>query len=149
MVHGIEENDNENTDALVVNMFNDKLNIGDFNVHEIQRSHRLGPKLQRRNLRSARPNIRPIIVKFTNYRKRQDVFKSKRSLKGTNLVITENLTHRRYSLLKASITKLGQGKVWPYDGRILTKVNNQIIPTNTLEHLDELFICYVYPCSIT
>ena len=40
-------------------------------------------------------NPRPVIVKFTSYEPRRAVFTSKRKLKGTHIVITENLTSRR------------------------------------------------------
>ena len=46
----------------------------------------------------ARPQ--PIIVKFTSYRARQDVFMAKRRLTGTKVVITENLTRRRIDFSK-------------------------------------------------
>ena len=47
---------------------------------------------------SYRPH--PIIVKFTSYETRRRVFTAKRKLKGTKLVVTENLTKRRSELLK-------------------------------------------------
>ena len=59
----------------------------------IDRAHRLGTPDSNVRKDGARPQ--PIIVKFTSYRARQDVFMAKRRLKGTKVVITENLTRRR------------------------------------------------------
>ena len=53
LMHGVEEGNSENTDDLVVAVINNDLGI-DITVHEIERSHRLGPINNRRNLRSVR-----------------------------------------------------------------------------------------------
>ena len=53
------------------------------------RSHRLG------RLTGEARNLRPIIVKLTLYVPRQDIFMSKRQLKGSKITITESLTKRR------------------------------------------------------
>ena len=74
LIHGVEENDSEKPDALVLNVINNDLGIANINITEIQRSHRLGPKKSQRNLRSSKMFYRPIIVRFSNYRTRQKVF---------------------------------------------------------------------------
>ena len=76
----------ENTDALVLNVFKNKLNLN-LSYHDISRSHRVGKP------RDGRP--RPIIVKFVSYRRKREVFSCKKKLKGTDLTITEDLTAQR------------------------------------------------------
>ena len=66
-------------------------------------------------------------IKFTRYDSRGEVFANKRKLKGSNVMITENLTVKRYELLKKCIAKLGKGNVWSYDGRITTKKGDSYV----------------------
>ena len=53
-------------------------------------------------------------------------------------MITENLTKKRYILLKKSIEKFGKGNVWTYDGRVTTKINNEYVVINNEDDLDGL-----------
>ena len=79
LFHGVEGKNNEDTDNLVLGIINTNLGVK-FSLDDIQRSHQLGPKTNRRTTRSAKPSSRLIIFKISNYRKRQQVFKSKRKL---------------------------------------------------------------------
>ena len=93
LFHGIDEkegNVKENTDNLVIDIIKSKLQINDFSLVDIQRSHRLGPKKPGRNLRSTQDIKRPIIVRFASWRVRNKVFKTKKELKGSKISITEN-----------------------------------------------------------
>ena len=65
----------------------------------IDRSHRMG-RTSPESAGTRKP--RPMIVKFTSYEPRRAIFTSKRKLKGTHIVITENLTRRRVDLLRKS-----------------------------------------------
>ena len=53
LIHGIQENDRENTDELALKVINNGIALSNIQQCEIQRSHRLGPNFnQKRNLRS-------------------------------------------------------------------------------------------------
>ena len=80
----------------MLDLCNNKLGIA-IGPECIDRAHRLGTPDSTVHKDGARPQ--PIIVKLTSYRARQDVFMAKRRLKGTKVVITENLTRRRIDLL--------------------------------------------------
>ena len=69
LVHGIPENPGECTDDLVLNVFNKKLKVA-INTSNLDRSHRLGRRSPNKN--------RPIIVKFSTYNARSQVFKVKK-----------------------------------------------------------------------
>ena len=134
LFHGIPENVNEKTDDIALEIMNTDLGLNDVAECEIQRSHRLGQKVtERRNLRSnaATAHPRPIIVRFSNFKTRMRVFKNKKSLKGQNISITENLTRLRVELLKKAGAKYGRDKVWTHEGRIMTKFNDQYITINS------------------
>ena len=120
LFHGVEEKDNEDTDNLVLGIINTNLGVK-LSLDDIQRSHRLGPKTNKRTTRSAKASTCPIIFKFSNYPKRQEVFKAKRKLKGLNIYLSENLPLKRYELYQASIKKFGRGEVWTIKGRVAMK----------------------------
>ena len=136
LIHGVQESDDENTDELALAIINNDIGLNNTNINEIQRSHRLGPKKNQRNLRSNKTSNRPIIVRFTNYSTRRMVFKAKRNLKGKNISLSENLTQSRYNLYLSAINKFGRGKVWTNEGRITTKVNDRYVTINSVKDLE-------------
>ena len=98
---------------------------------DISRCHRVGPK-------SIQSSKRAILVKFTNYRVRARVMSAKKTLKGTNIFVTEYLTKNRASLaFKAREAKRAKNiyDTWTYDGKIIIKtLEGKIVEIkNTLE----------------
>ena len=74
-------------------------------------------------------NTRPrhTIVRFARMRKRMEVFRNKKNLKGKKITITESLTTMRVSLLERARKKYGVGNVWTTERRILTSIDGEII----------------------
>ena len=134
LIHGVPEEVNEMTDAICCKIIKEKLNI-DMTVDDIARSHRLGPVKTKIATRNSKSFPMPIFVIFVSLRKRLEVYRSKRDLKGSNLVITENLTKKRYELYRDSMKKLGKANVWTSDGRILCKSGNSIIVISSHDDL--------------
>ena len=116
VVHGIPET-KDHTGEAVLHVFNDQLDVR-VTPHCIDRSHRLG----RFQPSSNKP--RPVIVKFVSYETRRQVFSAKRRLKGSNIVITENLTKRRSELLNRTRTQPDVRCAWTNDGRIVCLLEN-------------------------
>jgi hypothetical protein len=115
-IFGVPEQKNENTDEVVSNICKNKLGI-DVPAHLIDCSHRLPGR---------EPYHRPIIVKFISRNTKKNVFTKKRLLKGSNIVITEDLTKLRYQLMKNASKKFGPKNVWSSDGKIFVKLDNSI-----------------------
>ena len=126
LLHGIEENDNEDTNHVVVETINNNLGL-EMKIENLQRSHRLGPRENTRNTRNTRTKPRAIIFRFRDFSWRKDVFYAKKKLKGKGISISENLTKRRYALYKNAINKFGFGNVWTVEGRIKTKINKRTV----------------------
>ena len=80
----------------------------------IDRSHRLG---RATGGISGGGKPRPIILKFVSYQDRSAVFARKKQLKGTKIVITENLTKRRAELLAKARATASVKATWTADGR--------------------------------
>ncbi len=78
-------------------------------------------------------NPRPVIVKFTSYEPRRAIFTSRRKLKGTHIVITENLTRRRVDLLRTARDTPNVEASLTSDGRIVCLLTNGLNVTVTNE----------------
>ena len=90
LIHGIEEDQVEVTDDIVVNMLQDKLEL-EISKKDIDRSHRIGKQSPRKK--------RPIIVKFVHYNDHQKAYSNKKRLKVSRVSITESLTAYRMGQL--------------------------------------------------
>lgn len=111
-VYGIDETDGENTDEVLLHFFNNKLKVP-LTLREIDRSHRTGKTI------GDKP--RSIIVKFTSYRWRSQIFNQKKLPKATKFVIKEDLTKYRAGVLQEAIKTFRRSNVWTHDGRIVIK----------------------------
>ena len=81
--NGVKENphETEDVDEIVLDVISQKLGVKISSNDDIQRCHRLKTRRPRHSP-VERQSPRPIIIKFVSYRKRQEVFTSKRSSKG-------------------------------------------------------------------
>ncbi|KAK5645688.1 hypothetical protein RI129_004152 [Pyrocoelia pectoralis] len=115
---------NENTDRIIIDLCKDKLNI-DLKPEAIDCSHRLYAK---------EGNHKPILVKFTSKNSKNLVYKNKSKLKGSKIVIKEDLTKLRHQLFKETVKKFDK-PVWTTDGKILVNINNSIKHVKTFADL--------------
>ena len=114
------EQTDENTDEMVLQLIHQKLNIRDFPIWLISRSHRVG---QKRN--DGTP--RPILVKFISYRAREQVFKARRLL-PQGVYVNEDLTQATAQLAYQARQLRRNGLIdetWTYDGRVFIKKNGR------------------------
>ena len=114
-IFGVVESDGENTSELVMELARNNLQVN-IEQSDIDRSHRIGRSHER-------GHPRDIIVKFTSYRVRDMVIKNRKKLKGTKIVIKEDLTRANHNLLRSTITHPSVSSAWSKDGVIfaLTK----------------------------
>ena len=109
-------------------------------LDDIERTHRLGgPRKQEEGLEPAAS--RPIIVKFCSYRKRQEVFARKKLLKGSGLVLMENLTQTRFNLFRKVKEVVGLKNCWTSDGRIyaVRQQDQKVVVITKIEDLGSLY----------
>lgn len=118
--YGIPEQPQEKAEETIINLCKTKLNIN-INETEIDICHRLA---------SREGGTRPIIVKFCRRFTKQHIYNNKSKLKGSKIVIREDLTVRRVGILKAAIKECGVGKVWTSQGKILCIVNGKVVQIN-------------------
>ena len=119
LVHGVEEEQNEDTDKIVIKLIRDTLEE-DVSLEDLDRTHRIGSP------RNSSGKTRPIIIKFARYNVRRRVFSNKKKLKGKPASITESLTKFRVEKLQEAREVYRRENVWTYDGRILYKDDGKI-----------------------
>lgn len=119
-IYGIGEDKNANLKQFVEETFSSKLGIK-FNLLECYRSGKL-------NVFANQP--RAVKVRFENTNQRNIVFLNKRKLKESNIVVVEELTKNKYTLMLAAKEKFGQRKVWSTGGNIYTMVDGSIVQLN-------------------
>ena len=112
-MQGIAEINDGNTDNLVLQTINEKLDV------DIDRSHRIGRKKDEQR-------SKPTIVKLTRYNTRKNVFARKKKLKGTGVSTTESLTAKRMRQLNKAREEHSFTNVWTTDCSILFKPPNKI-----------------------
>ncbi|CAG9790337.1 unnamed protein product [Diatraea saccharalis] len=124
LLHGVQEQANEDLSQLMVRFVVDKLGVNEFTLKDIKRRHRMG---QSRN-NSDKP--RPIIIKFEHAAIRDQVWFSKAKLKGSGATVLEFLTQSRRSTFIAAREKFGVNRCWTQEGII-----HVLSPDNTRHRL--------------
>lgn len=109
---GFEERKGEDLTAIVKKTFLDKLKLQRNDV-QIDYCHRMKTNTKR---------AKPVIVHFSSVQSRDLIFKNKSKLKGTRLVITEDLTKTNYALFKRSMDRMGSRDVWTLNGNVYAKL---------------------------
>ncbi|XP_066143079.1 uncharacterized protein [Euwallacea fornicatus] len=129
VVHGMKEN--RDTVYRAQNEFCDmvKRNMG---IHitpgDIDFCYRMGPPQDNRS--------RPLVVAFVNRWIRNDIFNSKRLLKGTGMLVFENLIYERLVLFRKVRALVGVKNCWTRRGKIFVALDGekkQITDINELE----------------
>ena len=134
VVNNLPHETNTTDEQAFINLCENRINIGAENVSliksKISNVHRFSNKKQDTdaNIQAAnnvgRP--RPLVVKFTDPKYRDIVYKKKKALKNSGIVITEFLTRKRSALLKACFDSIpGKNEdrsIWTDNGRILVKL---------------------------
>lgn len=119
-IYGLHEkknkNDIEDLNLLVTQMFQSKLDLKDINLVNC---YRVGPALNNKD--------RATVVTFDSLKQRNIVFLNKKRLKGSKMIIVEELTRSRYELMSLAREKLGKNMVWSSNGKIFTRVDDKKI----------------------
>ncbi|CAH1106055.1 unnamed protein product [Psylliodes chrysocephalus] len=130
--YGIKENEGERCTDVLMDFFMNKMKLKLENSC-IESCFRLERKVGNKD--------RPVMVKFSVKFCKDLVFKNKKLLKQTKIVIREDLSQEQQNIIKETLKKVGsRGKVWTMSGNIFLKLNDneQIIKINELEDT-ELF----------
>ena len=139
VLSGVEENphETEDVDEIVLDVFSQKLAVEILTNNDIRRCYKLKSRRPRHST-VERQSPRPIIIKFVSYRKRQEVFISKKKLKGSRLVLTESLTATRQAVLAKAKQAFEVRNCWTNDGRIYISAGEKVSVITSEKELREL-----------
>ncbi|KAK9744215.1 hypothetical protein QE152_g7856, partial [Popillia japonica] len=101
-IYGVPEHDKENINTTITGLCHSKLGA-ELSEDMIDCCHRLPGK---------QPNHRPILVKFVSRDIKKRVYANKKKLKGSKIVIREDLTAYNNQLIREAATKFGVRSVW-------------------------------------
>ena len=93
----------------------------DIESRDIEAVHRVG------KIRSGEQPPRGIIIRFISRRVRDTVMTARKSLKGTKIIIVEDLTPRTHSLLKDVHMHPLCAQVWTKFGQVIAKTTRGVI----------------------
>lgn len=113
LIHGIMPTEKENLYSEVCNILCSRLRA-DVNIKDISVCYRIGKTSKNKNSQIARP----VLVKFIHEWKRDCIYRDKKKLKGSGLVISEMLTPTKYKLLREVKSRVGKEKCWTWQGNV-------------------------------
>lgn len=116
-VFGITESRGEDLERKVVDVINSKLEAN-ISVADIEQCYRINSTSNN----SGKPA--PIFLRFSRLKYKETLLRDRKRLKGTDIVITEDLMPGVYELFKNARKELGRRKVWTLNGRIFTMSGN-------------------------
>lgn len=114
---GFKEQSDEHLMDNVVKLLNEKMNCN-INSHDIVSVYRTG------TIRNDKP--RHVVIKFCDNACKMKIYNNKKSLKGTGLVLKEDLIHSRVLMVQKASDKYGFKNVWTINGIIFAKTNNGV-----------------------
>lgn len=111
-LYGVPEEAGENTNVLVLDIFNSTLNVN-LSTTDIDRTHRIG--------RTSEKKPRAIIIKFVSYQSKSLVYLNKKKFKGSKIVLREDLTRKRLDVYMEAVSRYGLRRVNTRDGKIVVR----------------------------
>lgn len=110
LIHGVPEATEEDPGDTIRSILQQKIDASSECLSDIRVTHRLGAKGTK---------TRPILVRFSTLKARQEVWELKKKLKGTGITASEFLTKPRHDVFIAARKHFGMENVWSTDGRIV------------------------------
>lgn len=126
-IFGVFEDDRENVEEKVLDIVNNKIQVP-IQAGDIDRCHRVAKRIDGK--------IRPILVKFTNYKFKSQVLLNRKNLKGSEIFVAEDLTKNRLNLLYETRNAFEKKNVWTVDGTVFVFHNNK---KNIIKNSNDIF----------
>lgn len=129
-IFGIPEKQRENTNNLVWEIIHNNMKLTNIRMEDIEKIHRIGVSKS-----AGKP--RAILVSFVNHSIREAVYKHKSKLRGTKIIIQEDLPVERLEIYKKACEEFNYKNVWSSNGTIFIKYENKITKLHTQEQFVE------------
>ncbi|CAH1163372.1 unnamed protein product [Phaedon cochleariae] len=116
-IFNLKETQNEDTRTEVMRILNNKMSLN-LSDADIQLCYRIGKGQGNKS--------RGIFLKLKQLTTKQTIYGKKKLLKGTNIVVREDLTTLRVNMMNEAIGKLGLKNVWTENGKIYVNKDSKI-----------------------
>lgn len=104
-IYGIREKENED----IVDTLKRETKL-EFLKENIEYAYRMG--------KTTADGCRAIFVRFTQQKYKLEIINNRKNLRGTKIIIADDLTKRTHEILKEAVAKLGKKNVWCMNGKI-------------------------------
>lgn len=131
-IFNYKETERENLKQDIIKFLKEKMAIN-INNADIELCYRVGKKTE------ARGKARGVFMKLRTYEMKQIIYGKKKLLKGTGVVVREDLTSVRLKMLNKAIEKTSLQNVWTNEGNIFVNFKNKICTLRSSEDYDKLF----------
>ncbi|CAG9812893.1 unnamed protein product [Phaedon cochleariae] len=128
-IFNLREMSKENTRTELIDLFNSKMGMK-LKSEDIEICYRVGKQNNKHS--------RCTYLKLSNIAVKQNIYAKKKMLKGTGIVVKEDLTKKKVDLVNQIAEKIGFKNVWPENGKIYVFHNERtqlITSTNNLQEL--------------
>uniref|UniRef100_A0A0A9XWU1 Uncharacterized protein n=1 Tax=Lygus hesperus TaxID=30085 RepID=A0A0A9XWU1_LYGHE len=124
-------------ESAVVNVINNQVKpTTPIDSSHIVRVRRVGKFDVPKGSSVARP--RPVIVTFVKHTSRMDLMRNKKNLKGSGLMITEDLTPMRRKILHAAFERFSPKQVWSANGIIKFNHKGKIYSSSSMKEFEDV-----------
>lgn len=128
-IFNMDEKPAEETKTELIKLINTKMDIN-IKPDDIEACFRVGTKKKQER--------RGIYLKLSSLPIKQIIYANKKMLKGTGIVIKEDLTKARLDLVNQIAEKIGLKNVWTQNGKIFVFINDRKQLINTYDDLINL-----------
>lgn len=125
----MEEKQREDTKNEVIQLIKDKMMVN-LKPEDIEFCYRIGTEGSKKR--------RGIYLKFSSLSLRQAIYGKKNTLKGTGIVIKEDLTKSRLALVNKLSDKLGLKNVWTQNGKIFVFLDKKVHSIRNLDDINKI-----------
>lgn len=129
-IYGIEENE-RNSGKSLIELLRTKTKLN-FTEEAIESVYRIGNTTQN--------GQRAIFVKFSHVHYKEEIMQKRGALKGTKIIICDDLTKYRHEILKEAVAKLGKRNVFCLGGKVFYKRGSNKYILNRVEDLKRVEI---------
>lgn len=133
-MYGVKEKRGETLSEVVSKLLVDKNVLDNETGSQDLSCYRIGL------LKPGNKKPRPIMIKFRDENQRNLVYSNKRNLKGSKMVLTEDLIKSRYDCLCKAKEKFGKENVWSQSGNIYVKVDGHKHIVKNIMELENISI---------
>lgn len=124
-IYGIPEKQNEQREDLIQTTA--RITRMNFSGERVDLIYRIGKTTQDGN--------RAIFVRFKQYEYKEEVMRNRSTLKGTEVILADDLTKENHAILKEAVLKLGKRNVWCLGGKIYCRKGENKIILNSMEDI--------------